>query len=159
MKTYSTRCCFLLMKISITTQVEQDYKTVLEGFTRDLFLALAPPFPPVNLLRFDGCQKGDIVELELNMIFFKQRWDALIIESGEKENEVFFTDIGTKLPFFLKTWKHFHRILQNPDQTSSIIDHFEYTTPFLLLDYLMYPVLYAQFAWRKPIYKKLFRRE
>jgi ligand-binding SRPBCC domain-containing protein len=145
------------MKIIITTQVEQNYKTVLEGFTRDLFLALAPPFPPVKLLRFDGCQKGDIVELELNMIFFKQRWDALIIESGEKENEVFFTDIGTTLPFFLKTWKHFHRIVQNSDQTSSVIDHFEYTTPFLLLDYLMYPVLYAQFAWRKPIYKKLFR--
>ncbi len=145
------------MKICITTIVAQNYKIVFEGFTGELFLALAPPFPPVNLLRFDGCKKGDIVELELNMILFKQRWDALIIESGERDNEVFFTDIGTKLPFFLKTWKHFHRIVQNADQTTSIVDDFEYTTPFLVLDYLMYPVLYAQFAWRKPIYRRLFK--
>jgi ligand-binding SRPBCC domain-containing protein len=144
------------MRIIITTNVEQSYKSVFQGFTETLFLALAPPFPKVKLLRFDGCKKGDQVHLEMNLILFKQRWDADIIDSGERENELFFIDNGAQLPFFLKTWKHHHRIIGQENNSTNIVDDFEYTTPFFLFDYLMYPVLYLQFAARKPIYKRIF---
>ncbi len=144
------------MRITLHTAVQQSYRTVFQGFTKDLFLKLAPPFPPIQLLRFDGCQKGDEVHLELNMIFFKQRWDALIIESGELDNELYFIDQGTTLPFFLQTWQHHHRIVQQTDGSSCIIDDFTYTSPFRLMDYLLYPVLYIQFAMRKPIYQEVF---
>lgn len=144
------------MRIIITTNVNQNYKTVFQGFTKTLFLALAPPFPKVNLLRFDGCEKGDQVHLEIDMIFFKQRWDADIIESSERKNEHYFIDNGSKLPFFLKTWRHHHRIIGKENNSTDIVDDFEYTTPFFLFDYLMYPVFYLQFAARSPIYKKVF---
>ena len=144
------------MRFTISTNVQKSYKQVFQGFDESLFLALAPPFPKVKLLRFDGCKKGDEVHLELNLIFFKQRWDAEIIESGELENELYFIDKGAQLPFFLKKWKHHHRIIGHENGTSDIVDAIEYTTPFFLFDYLMFPVLYLQFAARKPIYKRLF---
>lgn len=49
------------MQFKIITKVHQDYLSVMEGFTEELFLQLNPPFPPVKLKRFDGCNKGDIV--------------------------------------------------------------------------------------------------
>ena len=145
------------MRIIITTNVQQSYKSVFAGFTESLFLALAPPFPKVKLLRFDGCEKGNQVHLEMDLIFFKQRWDADIIDSGERKNELFFIDNGAQLPFFLKTWRHHHRIIGQENGSTNIVDDFEYTTPFFLFDYLMYPVLYLQFAARKPIYKRIFQ--
>ncbi len=143
------------MRICIKTQVEQDYQTVFAGFTRDLFLKLNPPFPPVKLLQFGGCKKGDQVELELNFIFFKQRWLSDITEDKMTKEEIYFIDEGVKLPFFLKTWRHKHRLVRQENQTI-IIDDIQFTTPFLLMNYLLYPVLYLQFLYRKPIYRKLF---
>jgi ligand-binding SRPBCC domain-containing protein len=144
------------MNIKLITSVKKDYKSVFEGFDEKLFLELAPVFPKVNLLHFGGCKKGDEVHLELDALLFKQRWDALIIEQGELENEIYFIDKGTRLPFFLITWQHRHRIVGKPNGTSEIIDDFDFTTPFFLFDYLIYPFLYLQFAARKPIYQRIF---
>lgn len=57
------------MQITLQTAVEKSHLQVMEGFTESLFSRLAPPFPPVKVLRFDGCKAGDIVDLELNFIF------------------------------------------------------------------------------------------
>ncbi len=144
------------MKLKVTTQVGQDYLSVKAGFTEDLFLALNPPFPPVKILRFDGCEKDDLVSLELNFILFKQVWESLITE-GETTNQEFrFIDQGIKLPFFFKYWKHHHRVI-DVDGASQIIDDIEYKTPFFLFDWLMWPALYFQFLYRKPVYKKYFK--
>ena len=48
---------------SIIPEISVD--EVFERFNQDLFLALAPKFPPSKLLRFDGCKTGDIVEIEM----------------------------------------------------------------------------------------------
>lgn len=143
------------MKIIIKTKVRQDYQSVFAGFNKDLFLKLAPPFPPVKLLQFDGCEVNDIVKLELNFIFFKQTWESLIIANKATDEEIYFIDEGKKLPFFLKYWQHKHRIIKNGEQTE-IIDDILYRTPFWLMDYLMFPLMYFQFYYRKPIYKKIF---
>ncbi len=66
------------MKIVVETQVEQGYLDVKAGFDQSLFLRLNPPFPPVKLLRFDGCQKGDLVSLELDFLLFRQKWKSAI---------------------------------------------------------------------------------
>ncbi|MBI0401480.1 SRPBCC family protein [Cyclobacterium marinum] len=147
------------MKICLSTKVGQHYLKVKDGFNSDLFKALNPPFPPVKLLRFDGSSPGDLVSLALNFIFFKQEWTSKITADHLDEKEYFFIDEGIKLPFFLKKWRHKHRIVANGVDQSTIIDEITFSTPNRLLDYLMYPVLYFQFSLRKPIYKKVFSKD
>lgn len=146
------------MHLKITTAVGQDYRSVMRGFDRRLFEKLSPPFPPVRLLRFEGSATGDIVSLELNFILFRQRWTSLITEDKRTDQAFYFVDEGTELPFFLRTWKHSHTIQKDGTQ-ARIVDDIHFTTPFLLLDYLMYPILWLQFMYRKPVYKRVFRRE
>ena len=143
------------MRIVISTPVAQDYQTVFQGFKKELFLKLNPPFPRVKLKRFDGSQKGDLVNIELNFLLFKQTWISEITDNQANQQEIYFIDQGVKLPFFLKTWQHHHRILNEGEQ-SRIVDDIQYTTPFWLMDYFMYPLMYLQFLYRKPIYKRFF---
>ncbi|MFT4854889.1 MAG: ligand-binding SRPBCC domain-containing protein [Algoriphagus sp.] len=143
------------MKIIIETPVNQDYLQVKEGFNETLFKKLSPPFPPVKLLRFDGSAKGGFVTLELNFIFFKQKWTSEIMEDQTTDKEFYFIDKGIELPFFLKKWTHKHRIVK--DKENSIIrDEIDYQAPFWILTWLLYPAMLLQFAYRKPIYKKIF---
>jgi len=143
------------MNLRIETRVNASLDQVKEGFTKDLFLKLNPPFPPVKLLEFGGCKQGDKVALELNFIFFKQLWVSDITEDHETKDRWFFVDEGTKLPFFLKTWKHHHEV-QKGEVGAAIIDYITFTTGTLLSDLLMYPALLGQFLYRKPIYRKIF---
>lgn len=129
---------------------------VANGFNESLFSALSPPFPRVKLKRFDGSIKGDIVSLELDFLFFKQLWTSEIIDNAQNEDKFEFTDFGIELPFFLKYWKHNHVIL-NQETGSIIVDKIEFKTPFILFDYLMYPLMTIQFLYRKPIYRRFFR--
>ncbi|MBN3521166.1 hypothetical protein JYB62_14240 [Algoriphagus lutimaris] len=146
------------MNIKIKTSVEQDYLSVKEGFQATLFKKLSPPFPPVKLIRFDGSEKGDIVSLELNFMFFKQKWVSKITDDQTTEEEFYFIDEGIELPFFLKSWKHKHRIIQS-GEGSIIQDEISYQAPFQLLTWLLYPAMILQFAYRIPIYRKVFKKE
>lgn len=143
------------MTINLRTLVDQPVATVWLGFNRDLFIRLSPPFPPVRLLRFDGCQTGDVVSLELNFLLFKQVWTSHIIDQQTTPDETYFIDQGTQLPFFLRTWRHKHRLIRENERTL-IADEIQFQTPSRLVDYLIYPVMWAQFAYRKPIYRQLF---
>lgn len=143
------------MNIKISTKVNQSLLKVWEGFNLDLFSKLAPPFPPVKVKQFDGCLKGDKVHLELNFIIFKQDWISDIIDQKRTDSEIYFIDEGTKLPFFLSYWHHKHRLVKDEEGTS-IIDEITFKTPTILTDYLFYPLMYLQFLYRKPIYKKVF---
>ncbi len=143
------------MNIKISTKVNQSLLKVWEGFNLELFSKLAPPFPPVEVKEFGGCLKGDKVHLELNFIFFKQDWISDIVDQKRTETEIYFIDEGTKLPFFLSYWRHQHRLVKN-DEGTMIIDDITFKTPTILTDYLFYPLMYLQFLYRKPIYKKVF---
>lgn len=146
------------MKIQVKTLVEQNLTAVKEGFTKELFLALNPPFPKVDLLQFDGCKKGDVVSLRLKFPFFSQVWTSDIVEDSESEEEWKFVDVGVKLPFFLKTWEHRH-IVRKTNQGSEIIDDIDFTTGTILTDFIMYPGLIVQFINRRPIYKRWFKKK
>jgi ligand-binding SRPBCC domain-containing protein len=143
------------MKINLSTQVNQDYLSVKNGFDETLFSKLSPPFPPVKLARFDGSKVGDLVSLELDFLLFKQQWTSEISESQTTATEYYFVDIGTQLPFFLKKWRHKHRIIKESNN-SIIRDEIEFSAPFGLATVLLYPAIYLQFLYRKPIYKKIF---
>ncbi len=143
------------MKIEIHTHVKQDYQQVWQGFTKELFLALAPPYTPVEVLRFDGCKKGDEVHLEIQFFLFVQQWHSKITEQKETENEIYFIDEGIKLPFFLSYWHHKHRILKQPEG-ALIIDEINFETLHGFASASVYPALYLQFHSRQVIYQKWF---
>lgn len=143
------------MKIRIETAVSASVQQVWEGFNQDLFLKLSPPFPPVRLLRYDGNTPPGQVHIELNFLLFKQVWVSVITEQQQTEQEYYFVDEGKKLPFFLSRWRHKHRIVASP-KGSRIIDEIEFSTPTLLTNFIFYPILYAQFLYRKPIYRNIF---
>lgn len=143
------------MRITIPVYVRQPIEVVWANFNEKLFCNLSPPFPPAKLLRFDGSQPGDEVHVELNFGLFKQTWVSLVTEQIQSPEEIYFVDEGIELPFFLRIWRHKHRIARR-GTGSCIIEEIEFRTPFLLMDYLMYPVLYGQFAYRKPVYQRIF---
>lgn len=147
-----------IMQITISTTVGKHYLAVKEGFNQDLFSSLSPPFPPVKLLRFDGSEKGDIVSLELNFVFFKQVWTSEIIEDYTSESEFYFVDKGIKLPFFLGIWQHKHRLINRGDSETEIRDEITYQGSSWILTPLLYPILYLQFLYRKPIYRRIFSK-
>lgn len=144
------------MHIKIQTKVEANLPTVKAGFIQSLFLKLNPPFPPVELKEFGGCETGDKVALELNFLLFKQMWVSDIIDHGENQIKWFFVDKGVQLPFFLSSWTHRHVAKVCPEGTQ-IIDDIQFSTGTVLTDILFYPILYLQFLYRKPIYKRVFK--
>jgi len=143
------------MKIRIETQVQESPETVWAGFNRNLFIALSPGFPKVELSRFDGCLKGDEVHLLLHFPFFPQEWNSLIIESGNDPKGYYFIDQGIKLPFFLSYWEHKH-IINKSASGSLIIDDIYYEAHNRFLEVLLYPSLWLSFYQRKSKYKKAF---
>ncbi len=145
------------MKITIETAVEQSVSDVWEQFDDKLLLKLSPPFPPVKLISF-GQKVGEKVTFELNFFILRQLWVSKITDSYLSADESFFIDEGITLPFFLRYWKHKHRIVRdNTTSGSKIIDEIEFRTPTVLTDYIFYPILYLQFLYRKPIYQRVFK--
>jgi ligand-binding SRPBCC domain-containing protein len=148
------------MRLVLKTEVDQPLPTVWAGFNRTLFDQLSPPFPPVRVVRFDGCLQGDVVHLQLNFLLFRQDWISLIVDQQTTDDEIYFIDKGTRLPFFLTYWQHRHRLVhKSSDNHTVIIDDITFRTPFLLIDYLLYPVMWLQFTYRKPIYHRFFSKE
>ncbi len=145
------------MKFVIKTKVDKTLKDVFSAFDEKLFIKLSPPFPPVKLLRFDGCDKNDEVHLELHFIFFKQKWVSIITENKVSNNEIYFIDKGLVLPFFLKEWKHKH-LLKVFNSETIITDDIEFKTGSVIGDVVVLPLLYLQFIYRKPIYKQYFAK-
>ncbi|ALJ01324.1 SRPBCC family protein [Rufibacter tibetensis] len=143
------------MKLHLQIPVAQNHRAVLEGFTVDLFQALSPPFPRLKILRFDGSFPGDRVEIELQAGPIKPRWTSLITEREEHNQEAWFVDVGQELPAPLTYWRHKHLITQEGSH-SVIHELIEFRTNSRILDLLLYPVMYAQFSLRGPVYRKFF---
>ena len=145
------------MHLILRTAVAPPPAQVMAGFTRALFEALAPPFPRLRVLRFDGCRTGDHVDIELNLLVKRLRWTALIVDDGQlPDGTLFFVDEGQQLPPPLRYWRHRHLIEPGPGGTSVVVDNLEYRTASKVLDALLYPAMWAQFAWRQPIYRRWF---
>ncbi len=145
------------MKFTIKTIVEQSFPEADKNFSEAFLIKLNPQFPPFRVLRFDGIKKSAEIHIELNFGLFKQSWEYAITDKKENDNEWSFVDEGTKTPFFLKYWHHNYQML-NAGETMIVSDTVTFKTPFFLLDYIMYPWLYIHFLYRKPIYKKRFKK-
>lgn len=145
------------MKLVVKVRIAFPPETVYNYFNKDLFLALAPPLSGIKLVRFEGSRPGHYVELKMGLPFFKMTWISKITDEHISKDLIWFTDKGIKLPFFLKSWHHKHIIKANING-SEIIEDITYSTGSKLTDYLVYPLLYGQFAWRKIAYPAYFRK-
>ena len=147
----------MAVRLVVRTRVRNDYRTVFARFDRHLFEALNPPFPPVNVLRFDGCAGGDEVHLELNFFVARSRWVSRVVEAGENDGECYFVDEGLKLPPMLKHWRHRHRICRVGAGETEIVDDVQFRSLNPPLTLALYGPLYGQFLYRKPVYKRELR--
>jgi ligand-binding SRPBCC domain-containing protein len=147
------------MKLIVETPINRSAEEVWNGFTEKLFLKLSPPFPKLKLNRFDGCKVGDEVHLELDFGIYSSKWTSYIVEQANTESEIYFIDTAEDLPFPLKTWKHQHRIKKVSENSCIIIDDIDYYTSSKVLDAIIYPGMWAQFAYRSPVYRKFFEGE
>jgi len=146
------------MNINIRTAVKGNYKELLKKFDRSLFESLTPPGAKVDLVRFDGSNKGDTVHIRMTLLgFIKQDWISEITQEGETDRRAWFTDEGVRLPFFLGKWKHNH-IIENHGDHAVIVDDIHFNSPSLILDPFLWPVLYLQFLYRRPVYRRIFGR-
>lgn len=146
------------MRIRIKTQVDENYKTVFKKFDHALFMALKPPLISLDLHKFEGCHQGDKVEMTLQLLGVAQSWKALIVEHEETADYIYFIDEGVEIPTPLKSWRHKHMLENVGEEKTNIIDDIHYTAGNKLMDTLLYPILYMQFWYRKPVYRKYFAK-
>ncbi|MDH5582031.1 MAG: hypothetical protein OEY33_08985 [Bdellovibrionales bacterium] len=144
------------MNLFIKTRISLNYRKVLKGFTLELFKALKPPLMPLEVERFDGCKTNDEVHLKVGPL--KQQWISIITNDFDDETECGFIDEGKVIPPPLRYWHHTHRIVKITEDESEIQDDIQFTTGFKILDILVYPVLYLQFAVRPSAYRKYFQK-
>lgn len=145
------------MHFNIKTRIEKNDQIIFSKFDINLFRALKPPFINLNILRFDGCKRGDQIHLKMTFLGrFDQSWHGLITEHVISDKGIYFIDEGTLLPFPLKKWKHIHRIEKINKLASYIIDDIDYTSGFKSLDIILLPILYLMFLYRSPVYKRYF---
>jgi len=146
------------MKIHLKTAVKNDFETVFNGFNNDLLLKLTPPGMKVTFIQVDPeIKPGAVVHLEARVLWvIKQEFYNVIVEREENEEEKWFVDVGKKLPGLFRSWNHKHLVRKTGENSCEIVDDIDYRTPFKLLDYLMYPFMWAQFAYRRPVYRKVF---
>lgn len=145
------------MLLHLKTNVQQDYLSVFEAFDEQLFRKLAPPYPRLKLLRFDGSKPGDVVEVELQTGIKSFRWTSLITEREINDTAAWFVDEGQVVPPPLRSWRHKHLITKQ-DSGAIIHDIIDYSTGYRVSDALLYPLMLAAFGMRGPVYRKLFSK-
>ena len=139
------------MRVILKSRVKGEMTKVFAAFDKKLFSYLLPP--GAKLLRFDGSKKGDVVHLKLPGA---GEWVSNIIYHEEGEKSCHFVDVGAKIPWPIKSWKHKHYVHADGDY-SIIEDNMEFSSGLKPLDYLLFPLMYFAFLPRVRQYKSYFK--
>lgn len=138
--------------------VRGEVAEVFAGFTRELFEALAPAFPPSRLLRYDGNDVGDEVHVSLGLGPLSRLWVSEITAREEARGRCVFVDEGRRLPSPLTYWRHRHVVEDAGPGRVAIVEDVTFATPLPLVTRAMTPVIRAQFEARGPGYAAYFDR-
>lgn len=138
----------------IETKVNASMPFVWSKFDEALLKNLSPPFPKVKILQFEGCETGNKVALQIDLIIIKPLWSTIITDHQKSESEIFFIDEGIKVPFGIKFWKHTHKIISNGPQNCTIQDFVAFKSIHFILDLFLFPFLWGMIFYRKPFYRK-----
>jgi len=145
------------MKIFQTTRISASIETVKENFNQKLFEYLNPPGAKVDILRFDGTKKDDVLILNLKTPLLQTKWQGRIIERQETSNEFYFIDIGEILPMGLKTWHHKHLVTKINEDSCLLIDDVNFTAKSKVAGLILYPMFWSMFFWRRHRYQRFFQ--
>lgn len=144
------------MNIYFETEVNGSVRDIFSRFDKSLFLKLKPPGVKINLIRFDGCEVGDKIHLEMITPLGKNDWIGLITQSFVSDDECYFVDEGEVLPFPISKWAHRHTI-RNKNGKTIIVDDINFEVRPKLLGQILYPFFWAIFRYRSPIYRRIFK--
>ncbi|RXK47557.1 SRPBCC family protein [Aquirufa rosea] len=139
----------------VKTKIKAPILHIWSLFDQNLLARLSPPFPPIKINRFDGCRRGDLVQLEIKLGFTRLIWDSEITDDFESENKIYFIDEGRRIPLGITFWKHQHILEKIDSRETWIIDHINYSTRSKFLDILLYPLLWGMIIYRKPLYQSI----
>jgi len=146
-----------MLQFSIESKVPYAFEFVSQNFGEELFEALAPAFPPSELVHFDGDRVGGLVKIRLGVGALSKVWVSEIISREVSDMKVEFVDVGRALPPPLKKWRHRHVIEHLSKEETLITDDIQFSTGLKALDYIMHPVMKTMFAMRKPAYVKFYK--
>lgn len=146
------------MRIRLITTVFKPFEEAYKKFNRKLFEHMLPPLNLARLVRYEGQNPGDIVEIAFRIPFISN-WTVIIKESWLSHREYGFVDRGLKVPFGIKYWKHTHRVVARDAASVFIIDDIEYETSWRWLDYFLYLPMWAMFWPRKFQYRSYYRKK
>jgi len=138
----------------IQTKIGAAMPFVWSQFNEALLKKISPPFPKIHINRFDGCKEGDLVILEINLLFIRVIWSSKIIYSKQDVHQSTFIDEGITVPFGIKQWKHEHSFIKIDDSECYILDDVTYKTSNVFLDIILFPFLWGMIFYRKPFYRK-----
>jgi len=146
------------VKFTVSTQIHGiSPGEVYRVFNYDLLWALSPPFAKPKAVLYEGNRPGHRMVFRLVTPLGTKHWAGRVTEEGHTENEIYFVDEGEQMPFGLSLWRHKHRIIKTGWGTL-LRDEVRFEGRNALLTVLLFPVLYAQFIYRKPLYAKSIRR-
>lgn len=144
-------------RLSFECHLKTSFEQVAAGFNVDLFRALCPAFPKIRILRFDGIEEGDCVELDMNFFLFHWHWAGRVIAFRYSDQELCFIDAGTRLPPFLSYWHHEHRVDKIADGCC-IYDIIHFRPGKGWPEFLVRLMITLQMAPRKNIYPAYFSK-
>ncbi len=145
------------MKLYFETMIDLPYEVVKSKFNQELFIYLAPPLIPFHLKKFEGCKKGDFVQIDLGLWPLKQEWVSLITSEEDNIKGWSFVDEGRKLPWPLKTWHHHHRVDKVSEKECRIVDEINFSCSPSFLTPLFKPILFLIFSIRPNRYRTFFQ--
>ena len=140
----------------VVTKVASPFDCVVAGFGAPLFETLNPPFPKARLLRMDGNEVGHRIEIELNFGLFSQAWTGVIRANSQSPGLYWFVDCGERLPFFLRSWEHYHGIKKGGSGETFITDAIRFRQAPWIPRFLMRWMLILLMRYRSPRYKRYF---
>jgi ligand-binding SRPBCC domain-containing protein len=145
------------MEIILKTNINQEFKRVAGHIDRNLFEYLLPPRFIARLVRYDGSAPGSVVHIRFTFPW-PSDWISKIISERRDAGLYEFVDVGEKLPYGLKSWKHRHIVKKADKNNTLIVDEIQFSTGLRLIDFLAYPALFLAFSPRKKQYKRYFER-
>jgi ligand-binding SRPBCC domain-containing protein len=146
------------MRFQILTRVQGNHRDVFLKFDHSLLLQLSPPGVHIKLLHIqEPSEPNAYIRLQVTILgIIRQNWENVFSHYELREDECHFVDEGRKMPFPIRYWRHDHRVLADGPDHAIINDDITFKTGFLPLDWLMYPILWLQFRYRQPIYRRVF---
>jgi len=144
------------MRIVFKTTIDRDLFTVSGSFDEQLFKYLMPPLGFAKIVRYEGQEHGNIVEIGFRIPFMRN-WIVVIKDSWKHSREFVFVDRGLQVPLGIYYWQHIHKIVSLGKNRCVIIDDIEFESSFILQDYINYVLLYLMFFPRRYLYRKYFR--